>query len=288
MARASELEKEVATLTKNAVDPKELATLATARDAAQARVAELEKSLAATADEKSVLANKLSSVDASKAAEMQKLKDELAQLQADLTKALANAQNQRASEIARLTADFESKYASMQQKHESEIDELSRQALVDVSSAEKRADVAEAEIQRLRTETKDVATYKSQIETNEKQLIIVREKLGATEKKLADFLALYGEERKVLEESRKIADDLDRIKRRYATSMEIDESTIDEISSKVEKRLAAADDGEKMQAMMDGRAKGDTVVDVRDIPVWAYYALGVATAILPRIIAGGL
>ena len=288
LARASELEKEGATLTKNAVDPKELATLATARDAAQARVAELEKSLAAIAEEKSVLANKLSSVDASKAAEMQKLKDELAQLQADLTKALANAQNQRASEIARLTADFESKYASMQQKHESEIDELSRQALVDVSSAEKRADVAEAEIQRLRSETKDVATYKSQIETNEKQLIIVREKLGATEKKLADFLALYGEERKVLEESRKIADDLDRIKRRYATSMEIDESTIDEISSKVEKQLAAADDGEKMQAMMDGRAKGDTVVDVRDIPVWAYYALGVATAILPRIIAGGL
>jgi hypothetical protein len=38
---------------------------------------------------------------------------------------------------------------------------------------------------------------------------------------------------------------------------------------------------------MDGRAKGDTVVDVNDIPVWAYYALGVATAILPRIIAGG-
>ena len=69
--------------------------------------------------------------------------------------------------------------------------------------------------------------------------------------------------------------------------MDIDESTIDEISSKVTLSLEKADDGEKMQAMMDGRAKGDTVVDVSDIPVWAYYALGVATAILPRIIAGG-
>jgi chromosome segregation ATPase len=290
----SDLERQLRDAKQNQADAqtladlkKEVATLKTARDAAQARVAELEKQLNAVANEKAQIESKLIDVGATKTAEMEQLKSELSSLQTELSQALANAKNQKEGEIARLSAEFESRYTAMQQKHQREIDELARQALADVSGAETRADAAESELVRLRAETKDVSVYKSQIETSEKQLIVVREKLGATEKKLADFLALYGEERKVLEESRKIADELDRIKRRYATSMDIDESTIDEISSKVTESLEKADDGEKMQAMMDGRAKGDTVVDVNDIPVWAYYALGVATAILPRIIAGG-
>merc|ERR1712159_933315 len=168
----------------------------------------------------------------------EQLKSELSSLQTELSQALANAKSQKQDDIARLSAEFESRYTAMQQKHQREIDELARQALAD-----------ESELIRLRSETKDVSVYKSQVEKSEKQLIVVREQLGATEKKLADFLALYGEERKVLEESRKLADELDRIKRRYATSMDIDESTIDEISSKVTLSLEKADDGEKMQAM---------------------------------------
>ena len=287
VAKISDLEKQLLDAKQSSVDPKEVATLKTARDAAQARVAELEKQLSVIANEKAQIESKLIDVGATKSAEMEQLKSELSSLQTELSQALANAKSQKEDDVARLSAEFESRYTAMQQKHQREIDELARQALADVSGAETRADAAESELIRLRSETKDVSVYKSEVEKSEKQLIVVREQLGATEKKLADFLALYGEERKVLEESRKIADELDRIKRRYATSMDIDESTIDEISSKVTLSLEKADDGEKMQAMMDGRAKGDTVVDVSDIPVWAYYALGVATAILPRIIAGG-
>ena len=291
-ARLAELEKEMDVLSRNQMDEKKLATLTTARDAAQARVSELEKQLAGFAG---------------KEGEISKLKEELAGVQAQLNQ----QQGISKTELARLTSEFEAKYADMQQKHKSELDDLARQALADVTNAENkakkaeselvtanqtlasasgamdRAEKAEADLASLRTQFEATSTYKERMEKSESQLVIVREKLGVTEKKLADFLALYGEERKVLEESRKIADDLDKIKRRYATSMEIDETSIDDLSNKVQAKLAEEDDGEKMQAMLDGRAKGDTVVDVNNIPVWAYYALGVATAILPRIIAGG-
>lgn len=39
--------------------------------------------------------------------------------------------------------------------------------------------------------------------------------------------------------------------------------------------------------MMDGRVKGDIVVDVCDILVWVYYVFGVVIVILLRIIVGG-
>ena len=201
---------------------------------------------------------------------------------------MENAKKARQTAISSVTVDFEAKLVDMQKRHQIEIDELTRQALADVSGAEKRAEILQVQLTTLKAESSEIQSIKSQLSASEKNLKITSIKLGETEKKLADFLSLYGEERKVLEESRKVAEDLDRIKRRYATTMEIDEDTIDQISNKVETQLALADDAEKLQAMMDGKSKGDTVRDVNNIPVWAYYALGVATAILPRIISGGL
>lgn len=124
----------------------------------------------------------------------------------------------------------------------------------------------------LRVEVETV-TESREVLITEKEVLIT-ERVNS-EKKLADFLELYGRERKVLEGSRQVASELDAIKKAYAMALNIDVSNLDPENKEQQKELEAVG-----AAVAGGQAKS--------IPIWAYYALGIATALLPRIFGGGL
>ena len=253
---------------------------------AKAKVDELTKQLEAQKAELAS-AQQAAASAAQDSAQVKSLTANVSDLESRLRNASSIADSTKQAEIARLTSEFEAKFSQMQRKHETETSELAQKTLANVARVEQQAKTYAAELKSAKEQIAKSAIVATNLENSQRELTKVREKLGATEKKLADFLELYGEERKVLEDSRKIADQLDKIKRRYATSMEFDENSVGELTNKIESVLSSDEDPEKMKAMMEGKSKGDTVVDMTNIPVWAYYALGVATAILPRLIAGG-
>ena len=81
--------------------------------------------------------------------------------------------------------------------------------------------------------------------------------------------------RAVTDDAHWLANELECVKKAYALAEHVDLSTVDPEDETQRKRLEAA--GEVA-------AKGLNGIEV---PVWGYYALGLATVLLPRIIAGG-
>ena len=195
------------------------------------------------------------------------------------------------TEMQAMRADFEQQLEQLLEKHRIELDEAAATAKMMLQNAERAASSSveqakkdsekerqilvqqlEKQMSMLRVEVETVTTSR---EETLRQLTVVQTEKENSDKKLADFLELYGRERKVLEESRQVATELDAIKKAYAMALNIDVSNLDPENAEQRKELEA------VGAAVAGGKPGQ-------VPIWAYYALGVATALLPRILGGGM
>jgi len=190
-----------------------------------------------------------------------------------------------------MRADFESKFEALLQKHGLELDQAAAAAKAMLQNAERQASstVAQArkdsELERMALVEKlekQMTMLRVEVETVTEsrtetllQLNTVKTEKIQSEQKLSDLLELYGRERKVLEDTGVVARELDAIKKAYAMALNIDVSNLDPEDKAQRAEL------EKVGQAVAGGQRGP-------IPIWAYYALGVATALLPRILGGGL
>ena len=81
--------------------------------------------------------------------------------------------------------------------------------------------------------------------------------------------------RAVTDDAYWLANELESVKKAYALTVDVDLTTLDPEDEAQRRQLEAA--GEVAAKGLNGIV----------VPVWGYYALGLATALLPRIIAGG-
>jgi hypothetical protein len=81
--------------------------------------------------------------------------------------------------------------------------------------------------------------------------------------------------RAVTDDAYWLANELESVKQAYALTVDVDLTTLDPEDEAQRRQLEAA--GEVAAKGLNGIV----------VPVWGYYALGLATALLPRIIAGG-
>ena len=165
------------------------------------------------------------------------------------------------AEMARMRQTHEAEFKAALARHADELEDTARKAKAALLEVTERA------VEQVEAARNDAAA----------------DRAAAVEKLEKRIDSLVGERddavararRAVTDDAHWLANELECIKKAYALAEDVDLSTVDPEDETQRKRLEAA--GEVA-------AKGLNGIEV---PVWGYYALGLATALLPRIIAGG-
>ena len=198
---------------------------------------------------------------------------EIERLVAEHAAALSAAVAEKASaedDAAAARAEYEATLASTLERHAAETEAASEKARAALDDAARAADESLAS---LRDET-DAARAELVAELEAQRAALEGEKnalsveLDATSAELTQFLKLRAREDAVAEQ-------VASLEKAYAEALRIESAGLDPEDAKQREAL------EKV---------GETVAREQRaaIPTWAYYAVGVATALLPRLFGGAL
>lgn len=162
------------------------------------------------------------------------------------------------AEMAQMRATHEAQFEAALATHAKELDrtvQYAKTALVEVSER------AATRVASARDESDaDRAALVKKIEERVESLTDERDAFKA---------------RAVTDDAYWLANELESVKQAYAITVDVDLTTLDPEDEAQRRQLEAA--GEVAAKGLNGIV----------VPVWGYYALGLATALLPRIIAGG-
>lgn len=162
------------------------------------------------------------------------------------------------AEMAQMRATHEAQFEAALATHAKELDrtvQCAKTALVEVSER------AATRVASARDESDaDRAALVKKIEERVESLTDERDAFKA---------------RAVTDDAYWLANELESVKQAYAITVDVDLTTLDPEDEAQRRQLEAA--GEVAAKGLNGIV----------VPVWGYYALGLATALLPRIIAGG-